>query len=267
MNRRSRHTDLNEDLNIWSAFTDLMSNAFMILILFLLLTIVKSAISQNNLEQTLSDLGNNKDKAVELAKKIEDLQAKANKTNELERQIASLQQQLQSVNQLTGAPPIILIKDEGAYRFASGSAELPQPMYNYIWTKIVPEIERKTKEYNINTVEVIGHTDGQANGSAISNLDQNLENVASGGLPVYNLKAGSNADLGLMRSLALVRVLRYIQTKEHRLQGLKFRAYSAAQLILPSGEFAQPSIAHQEDATRRRIEIRFTRLGEVREVK
>ena len=218
MPRRSQNHHYNEDLNIWSAFTDLMSNAFMILLFLLLIVSVKYTVSQIS-------------------------------------------------NKNTRTPPIILIKDEGAYRFASGSAELPQPMYNYIWTKIVPEIERKTKEYNINTVEIIGHTDGQANGSVISNLDQNLENVANGDVPIQNLKAGSNADLGLMRSLALVRVLRYIQTKEHRLQGLKFRAYSAAQLILPSGEFAQPSIAHQEDATRRRIEIRFTRLGEVTEVK
>ena len=70
-----------------------------------------------------------------------------------------------------------------------------------------------------------------------------------------------------MRSLALVRVLRYIQTKEGRLQGLKFRAYSAAQLILANGEFAPPPTSPQEDSTRRRIEIRFTRLGEVTFVK
>ena len=267
MNRRSRHTDSHEDLNIWPAFTDLMSNAFMILLLFLFIVIVKSANSQKNLELTLSNLVNNKDKAVALAKKIEDLQAKANKTNELEQQVASLQRQLHSVKQLTDTPPIILIKDEGAYRFASGSADLPQPMYHYVWTKIVPEIERETKQYNINTVEVIGHTDGQVNGSGTSNLDLNLENIASGNLPVQNLKAGSNADLGLMRSLALVRVLRYIQTKEGRLQGLKFRAYSAAQLILANGEFAPPPTSRQEDSTRRRIEIRFTRLGEVTEVK
>lgn len=253
MNRRSRHTDSHEDLNIWPAFTDLMSNAFMILILFLLITIVKSAISKKNLQQPLSN--------------IEDLQLKANKTNQLEQQVASLQRQLHSVKQLTDTPPIILIKDEGAYRFASGSADLPQPMYHYVWTKIVPEIERETKQYNINTVEVIGHTDGQVNGSGTSNLDLNLENIASGNLPVQNLKAGSNADLGLMRSLALVRVLRYIQTKEGRLQGLKFRAYSAAQLILPNGEFAPPPTSRQEDSTRRRIEIRFTRLGEVTFVK
>ncbi|MFM6860074.1 MAG: flagellar motor protein, partial [Dolichospermum sp.] len=120
----------------------------------------------------------------------------------------------------TDAPPIIVIKDEGAYRFASGSAEISQEMSNYILQKIVPEIETRTKEYGINVVEIIGHTDGQANGQVTSNLDVNLENVVSGNIPVGNLRAGSNADLGLMRALSVVKALRDIQTKENRLSGL-----------------------------------------------
>ncbi|MFM5890434.1 MAG: flagellar motor protein MotB [Dolichospermum sp.] len=214
MARRSRYTESNEDLNVWTAFTDLMSNAFMILVLFLFLTIIISQISDKK---------------------------------------------------STDAPPIIVIKDEGAYRFASGSAEISQEMSNYILQKIVPEIETRTKEYGINVVEIIGHTDGQANGQVTSNLDVNLENVVSGNIPVGNLRAGSNADLGLMRALSVVKALRDIQTKENRLSGLSFRAYSAAQLILPNGQFA--AIARQDDVTRRRIEIRFTRLGEVQEVR
>ena len=214
MARRSRYTQYNEDLNVWPAFTDLMSNAFMILVLFLFLTIIISQIS---------------------GKKS------------------------------TDTPPIIVIKDEGAYRFASGSAEISQEMLNYILKQIVPEIEARTKQYGINVVEIIGHTDGQANGQVRSNLDVNLENVVSGNIPVGNLRAGSNADLGLMRALSVVKALRDIQTKENRLSGLSFRAYSAAQLILPNGQFA--AIARQDDVTRRRIEIRFTRLGEVQEVR
>lgn len=214
MARRSRYTEYNEDLNVWPAFTDLMSNAFMILVLFLFLTIIISQIS---------------------GKKS------------------------------TDTPPIIVIKDEGAYRFASGSAEISQEMLNYILKQIVPEIETRTKQYGINVVEIIGHTDGQANGQVRSNLDVNLENVVSGNIPVGNLQAGSNADLGLMRALSVVKALRDIQTKENRLSGLSFRAYSAAQLILPNGQFA--AIARQDDVTRRRIEIRFTRLGEVQEVR
>lgn len=213
MRHRSRYIEFNQDLNIWAAFTDLMSNAFMIVILFLLLAIVKSKSGQT----------------------------------------------------LTGAPPIIVIEDEAAYRFASGSAEIPSLMHTYIRNKIVPEIERNTKEYQINVVELIGHTDGQANGTETSNLDLNLEKVANVQQPVSNLQSGSNADLGLMRALAVVRVLRDIQTKTGRLRGLKFRAYSAAQLILPNGEFA--SVKRNSDATRRRIEIRFTRLGEVTKVR
>ncbi|OKH22285.1 flagellar motor protein [Chroogloeocystis siderophila 5.2 s.c.1] len=215
--RRSHQSQ--EELNIWSAFTDLMSNTFMIAMLLLLIAIVKGAIAQTEVTK---------------------------------------------IQPPKSPPPILVIEDEGAYRFASGSAEIPPIMNAYIKNKIVPEIERNTKEYQINVVEIIGHTDGQGNGSAASNLDQNLEKVANASIPVSQLKAGSNADLGLMRALAVVRVLHDVQAKG-QLKGLKFKAYSAAQLILPDGNFA--SVNRKPDATRRRIEIRFTRPGEPIKVK
>ncbi|MDJ0735133.1 MAG: flagellar motor protein [Nostocaceae cyanobacterium] len=219
MTKRLRQTYYHEELNVWSAFTDLMSNAFMILLLLLLIASAKYTISQ---------ITNQKNK---------------------------------------GTPPILLIKDE-SYRFELGSAEIPRLMFNYIRDKIVPDIERTTKDFEINTVEIIGHTDEQPIGRAISNLDQNLEKVANGQITVANLNPGSNADLGLMRSLAVVRVLLDIQKQQNRMQGINFRAYSAAQLILPNGNFASiPQNQRQENVQRRRIEIRFTRLGEVREVK
>jgi flagellar motor protein MotB len=255
MPRRSRYSASSEDLNVWQAFTDLMSNAFMILILFLFIAILITAISKQEFQQVLQNLDNNQKSKLDLVRKV----------SELEKQIAFLNKQLKSQKTSNDTPPIIVIKDEGAYRFASGSAEIPQQMSNYILQQIVPEIETRTKQYNINVVEIIGHTDGQPNGSVRSSLDLNLEQVASGEQPLGNLKAGSNADLGLMRALAVVKVLRDIQGKEKRLKGLKFRAYSAAQLILPNGEFAPRD--RQDDVTRRRIEIRFTRLGEVREVR
>jgi hypothetical protein len=66
-----------------------------------------------------------------------------------------------------------------------------------------------------------------------------------------------------MRSLAVVKLLQEIQDKESKMVKVKFRPYSAAQLILPDGEFAALPQAgnRQSDAKRRRIEIRFTRLG------
>jgi flagellar motor protein MotB len=222
MRQRSRQINSYEELNIWSAFTDLMSNTFMIAILFLLLAIIKSTIAQITLDKHTGNLP-------------------------------------------TSAPPIIVIEDNEAYRFASGSAEIPPSMIAYIKNKIVPEIDRNTKLYKINVVELIGHTDGQVNGGGTSNLDLNLEKVAHAKESVNNLQSGSNADLGLMRALSVVRLLQDIQTQTGRLKGLKFRAYSAAQLILPNGDFATTS--RQADASRRRIEIRFTRLGEVTKVK
>jgi outer membrane protein OmpA-like peptidoglycan-associated protein len=218
MARRSRYTEYNEDLNVWPAFTDLMSNAFMILVLFLFLTIIISQIT--NIQ--------NKD-----------------------------------------APPIIVIKDKGDYRFALGSAEIPPKMLGYIFREIVPAIETTSNKYGINVVEIIGHTDATPNGNVNSNLDVNLEKVVSGTFPVTKLQYGSNADLGLMRALSVVKILRNIQNKQGRLKGLSFRAYSAAQLILPNGKLAEvaPVKNQQQDETRRRIEIRFTRLGEVQEVR
>jgi flagellar motor protein MotB len=252
MARRSRYTEYNEDLNVWPAFTDLMSNAFMILVLFLFLTIIISQINKSQISENINQSVQNSE---QLALKIKQLQ----------QQVKYLQIQLQSEKKSTDAPPIIVIKDQGAYRFASGSAEIPAKMSTYIFNQIVPEIEARTKQYGINVVEIIGHTDGQANSKVTSNLDINLENVASGNLQVGKLQAGSNADLGLMRALSVVKVLGDIQKKQGKLSGLSFRAYSAAQLILPNGKFA--GIARKEDVTRRRIEIRFTRLGEVREVR
>ena len=154
---------------------------------------------------------------------------------------------------------MVVIENSGEYQFTSGSAELPQALKDYIEAELVDRIEQITDARDIYVVEIIGHTDGQINANGESNLDQNLENVAWGSEPISQLKPGSNADLGLMRALEVVKQLREIQ-QEGRLPGIEWRAYSAAQLLLPSGEFAPAQ--RQPDAERRRIEIRFSPLGE-----
>ncbi len=74
------------------------------------------------------------------------------------------------------------------------------------------------------------------------------------------LQPGSNADLGLMRSLSVVKELQAIQA-QGKLQNVQFHAYSAAQLFLPNSEAFAP-VDRDSDSTRRRIEIRFSPLGE-----
>lgn len=137
----------------------------------------------------------------------------------------------------------------------------------YITSKLLKEIKEKNQEYNINVVEVIGHTDGVIKGG-ISNLDNKLEDVANLKTDVKILTAGSNSDLGLMRALAVINELRQIPELEclppqdtSKFDCLQFRAYSAAQLVLPSGKIVQ-EVNRSRDDSRRRIEVRFTKLGE-----
>jgi outer membrane protein OmpA-like peptidoglycan-associated protein len=179
------------------------------------------------------------------------------KNSELQRQLSA-----EGSRKLQFPPNIIITASEG-YDFPSGSAELSSSLETYISRDIASQIDEKIKEFDVDTVVVIGHTDGQSINSSNSNLDGLIENVAAGGKPVKELRAGSNTDLGLMRALAVVRRLQDIQKQGERFKGLDprkgFRAYSAGQLILKNGEFAQPN--PNPDKERRRIEIRFTKSG------
>jgi flagellar motor protein MotB len=207
MYRRTRSQKEPETLNIYPAFTDLMSNAFMILSLFLLLALLQS--------------------------------------QELNRKLQS-------------ATPITIDEKSGNFKFKSGSAELNPQLKKYVRVKVIPEIEKtiKEKEGAIDFIQVIGHTDGQAN-NKVSNLDQNIEAIANGKNTINSLNPGSNADLGLMRALAVIQEIQ----KTKRFNNIKFRAYSAGQLYLSSGDLAP--VNRKADETRRRIEIRFIPPGKI----
>lgn len=204
MTKRSLYAQDDESVNIFQSFTDLMSNAFMIISFFLLLVLL---------------------------------------------QVLELNQRLQA------APPIIIDEQSGKFKFKSGSAELTTELTSYIQTAIASKIEEIAKEWEIDFIQVIGHTDGQEINKT-SNLDSTLEEIAQGRQAFNKLKPGSNADLGLMRALAVVKELETTS----RLKNIKFRAYSAAQLYLSSGQLAPRD--RNPDENRRRIEIRFIPPGE-----
>lgn len=279
MGRRSRHSNNTEDLNIWPSFTDLMSNAFMILSLFLLLVLFKSLFLKYTADETQVSLNQTEKQIADLQRRLQSrnrsissletkLTAKNAIIKSLQTQVGNLETQISSlsseVDQLKSAPPVVVIENSGEYQFTSGSAELPSALKNYIKAELVERIEQITNARGIYVVEIIGHTDGQVNFNGVSNLDQNLEKVAQGTKPISQLKPGSNADLGLMRALEVVKQLQEIQ-QQGRLPGIEWRAYSAAQLLLPSGEFA--TVQRQPDAQRRRIEIRFSPLGEAETIR
>ncbi len=293
MSRRARRQAALEDFDVWPAFTDLMSNSFMILSFILLLAMIKPLVSINSLRATEEQL---RSENKQLQQQIENARAEVTRNQEqirffsneirqleataiqqrqraenAERQVRNfavqaqkLQTQLDEETRRPKAPPIIVIQETGTYQFQSGSAALPEPLTRYIRQQLVSQIESNAAQYQIDVVEIIGHTDGLVNQGGVSNLDQMLETVATGNSSLNQLSPGSNADLGLMRALAVVKILQEIQQKEGRLKGLQFRPYSAAQLVTPSGTFAE--INRNPDPKRRRIEIRFTRLGQVTNV-
>jgi outer membrane protein OmpA-like peptidoglycan-associated protein len=203
MSRQTERYHQEEDLNIFQAFTDLMSNAFMIISFLLLISLLQS---------------------ISMAKKLK------------------------------SAEPIIIAEKAGGFKFPSGSAELTPKLQEYIQSDILPKIKKATEKGNTDFIQVIGHTDSQGI-SNLSNLDGKITAAATGNEKINALKAGSNTDLGLMRAIAVVQ---FLNTK--KLGKVKFRAYSAGQLYLPSGELAQ--IDAGADDTRRRIEIRFIPYGE-----
>ena len=118
----------------------------------------------------------------------------------------------------------------------------------------IPEITKIVDRYRIDSVEVIGHTDGQPS-PGISNLDVLLPNaIRSPALRGY--RPGSNTDLGLLRALAVAKHLK-LRLDPSGERGLVIRPYSASSLIANDGGF-KPADG-RDSAERRRIEIRFTR--------
>ena len=280
--RKLRGYEVAESLNVWPSFTDLMANAFMIISLFLLLALFKSLFLKYAAEETEQNLSDTERQVRllqreiatlenELGESTSDVRRLRKASSDLEKLLLSSNEQSRSqidilqseIKRLKSAPPVVVIQDSGGYQFDSGSANLPRELKQYITMDLVDRIERISQQRNLYVVEIIGHTDGQVN-FGNGNLDRQLEEVARGEQPVDSLKPGSNADLGLMRALEVVKQLQAVQEQTGRLQGVQFRPYSAAQLQLPSGEFAVPS--RDPDPNRRRIEIRFSPLGKAETV-
>jgi flagellar motor protein MotB len=210
MVRRTNDDFDDEQINVFQAFTDLMSNAFMIISFLLFISMLQASFVNQRLE--------------------------------------SANQKLQS------ASPIIIDEKSGKFKFPSGSAELTPELRKYISTTVGSGIKKAIEKGSIDFIQVIGHTDSQGISNA-GNLDTKLTLAAAGNEKITGLKAGSNADLGLMRAVAVVQFLQQIEG----LKKIKFRAYSAAQLYLPSGDLALQNGA--ADEARRRIEIRFIPYG------
>ena len=258
--RPTRNSATEED-ELFSPATDLIISLLAVLLVLIFIGTKMyhdTLLEKDNLHKKIGEI-----KEL-LNREQEDKKKSSEKYAELEKQLRETKKNI--------FPPNVIIEGAGKYAFPSGKAELSKELKVFIRNELVDKIEENIEQYDINVIEVIGHTDSQAVSSSSSNLDKILEDVANGDIPIKKLSANSNADLGLMRALSVVKELQNIKKQKQCIEKpqqkgclsklndkIGFRVYSAAQLISPSGEFAKTNL--EEDAEeRRRIEIRFTRF-------
>jgi outer membrane protein OmpA-like peptidoglycan-associated protein len=150
-------------------------------------------------------------------------------------------------------PPFFSLSEAGGYYFDSGKATLRSDFRLSLKDKVIPLLARFIKEYRVDVVEVIGHTDevpmvGQ------SNLDALLIDASTGSVGIGELRSTDNAGLAIARAVAVVQILR----ADPRLKEVAILPLSGAQMIVPVDQVADGS-ATASDRNRRRIEIRLRR--------
>jgi flagellar motor protein MotB len=148
-------------------------------------------------------------------------------------------------------PPIINLSEAGGYYFATGSAELTPSFATELRTLVTDKLLEIAEAYDVDVIEVIGHTDEQPVNRSTSNLDRSLASVTTGGSAGV-LQWADNAGLGLARALSVVERL----SADPRLKSFRILPLSAAQLINTDGRITHWD-NHGDVRERRRIEIRM----------
>jgi flagellar motor protein MotB len=149
-------------------------------------------------------------------------------------------------------PPIINLSEAGGYFFATGSAELTPSFATELRTVVVDKLLEIAESYDVDVIEVIGHTDEQPVNGRFSNLDRSLSLVTTGGSGAGILQWADNAGLGLARALSVVERL----SADSRLRSFRILPLSGAQLIGIDGKLTRWD-GHGDVRERRRIEIRM----------
>lgn len=177
--------------------------------------------------------------------------------DKLMERLAELQQKVEeraeSGEQPHQWPPIISLSDADDYSFEIGSAELTPSFEQSLRGDITRTIAESLDEYNVDIVEVIGHTDEQRIARKESNFDQTVLDVLARRKAVDTIVPGDNAGLGLARAIAVANVLR----SEPALSGMTVLPLSAGQLIMPGDRLTSGEAGDMRE--RRRIEIRIRR--------
>jgi flagellar motor protein MotB len=150
-------------------------------------------------------------------------------------------------------PPIIRMSEADGYFFKSGSAELSPTFHDALTDQTPFEILKYMRKYDVDVIEVVGHTDERPIGARpSSNLDRDLASVLRNTASIGSLIPVDNAGLGLARAVAVVSVLR----QSALLAGYKLIPLSGAQLVNTDETLAISGLP-DDVPQRRRIEIRL----------
>jgi flagellar motor protein MotB len=149
-------------------------------------------------------------------------------------------------------PPIIDLSEANGHYFKIGSAELAPDFHLELMTKVPERIIELIQQYDVDVIEVVGHTDEQPISVQPSNLDQGLVPVLRNGTAIGSLVPADNAGLGLARAVSVVSVLRQSES----LAGYKLIPLSGAQLVNTDETLALAGTPG-DIRERRRIEIRL----------
>lgn len=151
-------------------------------------------------------------------------------------------------------PPIITLGND-QFRFQLNSAELSPSFQSRLKTTVIDQVRDLLSKYDVDVVEVVGHTDEQPiNSSQKSTLDALAIPALSGQVPISELIPADNSGLGLARAIAVANALQAAGLPSY----VKVIPLSAAQLILP-GDVVSLGDNPEDNAGRRRIEIRVRR--------
>ncbi len=150
-------------------------------------------------------------------------------------------------------PPIISLSEADGNFFERGSAELSPDFRDKLMNSTPEEIAALIKKYDVDVIEVVGHTDEQPVGLRQSNLDRDLVPVLKNYTGVASLVPADNAGLGLARAVSVVSVL----NRSPLLSGYKLIPLSGAQLVNTDETLAIDGIFSGDVRERRRIEIRL----------
>ena len=159
-----------------------------------------------------------------------------------------LLEQVLSQNQFL---PVFDLADARGFSFDLGSPNPTQSFITNLESDITPRIIEiiQDPQFDIQAIEIIGHTDKSRIWRSTSNIDTQLELHLDNAVEREPIQAGDNAGLGLARALAV----RNLLLQNEVLADFPIHVLSAAYAIAPD-------IAEGEELTdrqRRRIEIRL----------